>query len=169
MIILRQETPDQPDIAALFKQADVRSASLYGDHERSGVSAAQLIAQDVRFFVARPEISGQAVGCGGYVPMPEITDGVFIASSPVTKPGICLEIKRLFVDPAARRQGIAQKIMRYIEQDARERGYVGIYLETGIKSDAAILLYQALGFARCLPFGPYQNDVQSVFMAKSVH
>ncbi len=39
-------------------------------------------------------------------------------------------------------------------------------LETGIKQDAAIALYEKNGFARIGYFGDYPNDPLSVFMEK---
>ena len=169
MVILRLQSPDHPAIKNLFQQADHRSASLYPGLDRSGTSAQHLIAQGARFFAVCDKTSGKIVGCGGYVPIPdhgaEISD--VLPSPPVAGQGAkTVEIKRLFVDPLARRQGIARQIMVCIEDDARKSGFQAIYLETGIKSTAAILLYQSLGFARCAPFGPYQDDDNSVFMLK---
>ncbi|WP_085580903.1 GNAT family N-acetyltransferase [Thalassospira mesophila] len=172
MIIFRQASPDQPLIAALFEQADNRAASLYPDHDRSGTSAAQLIAQNVCFFVACDTISGALAGCGGYVPLPDLKAGEHCAQQAAahSQTGVCLdaEIKRLFVNPRARRQGIARSIMTHIEIDAIRRGYQALYLETGVKSDAAIALYRSLGYVPCPPFGPSRKDVNSVFMAKTL-
>ena len=39
-------------------------------------------------------------------------------------------------------------------------------LETGIKQDAAIRLYESAGFRRRGPFGSYRDDPLSVFMEK---
>jgi putative acetyltransferase len=39
-------------------------------------------------------------------------------------------------------------------------------LETGIKQDAAIHLYENAGFRRRGPFGSYRDDPLSVFMEK---
>ncbi|WP_168184898.1 GNAT family N-acetyltransferase [Thalassospira sp. MCCC 1A01428] len=173
MVILRLQSPDHPAIKNLFQQADHRSASLYPGLDRSGTSAQHLIAQGARFFAACDKTSGQIVGCGGYVPMliPMPDHGTEISgmlpSLPAAGQGAgTVEIKRLFVDPLARRQGVARQIMVCIEDNARKSGYQAIYLETGVKSTAAILLYQSLGFVRCVPFGPYQDDENSVFMRK---
>jgi GNAT superfamily N-acetyltransferase len=169
MVILRLQSPDHPAIKYLFQQADHRSASLYPGLDRSGTSAQHLIAQGARFFAACDKVSGQIVGCGGYVPMPDHGAEIpgMLPSLPAAGQGAgTVEIKRLFVDPLARRQGVARQIMVCLEDDARKSGCQAIYLETGVKSTAAILLYQSLGFVRCVPFGPYQDDDNSVFMRK---
>ncbi|WP_157831899.1 GNAT family N-acetyltransferase [Thalassospira marina] len=167
MFVIQPETPNQPAVATLFAQADARTAALYPGQDRAGLSAAQLMAQDARFFVIRRQDDNLAVACGGYVPLaagaaPALPD---LAAGQGT-PAAWGEIKRLFVDGTLRRQGLARLLMRHMEQHALAQGFGGICLETGIQSDAAIGLYASLGYVRAAPFGPYQGDVNSVFMVK---
>ncbi|WP_073956015.1 GNAT family N-acetyltransferase [Thalassospira sp. TSL5-1] len=164
MFVICRETPDQPAVTSLFDQADARTAGLYPGQDRAGLSAGQLIAEDVRFFVVRRNVDSLAVACGGYIPQP-LGQGPFL-SSRHDAPVSVVEIKRLFVNGDMRRQGLARMLMVHMEQDALANGFGGICLETGIQSDAAIALYASLGYQRCAPFGPYQRDVNSVFMVK---
>ncbi|HEX6994869.1 MAG TPA: GNAT family N-acetyltransferase [Gammaproteobacteria bacterium] len=76
------------------------------------------------------------------------------------------EVKRLFVLESHRGAGIAQVLMRRVEDDARANGIFLVRLETGIKQPAAIGLYEKLGYAARGPFGPYGDDPLSVFMEK---
>jgi len=76
------------------------------------------------------------------------------------------EIKRVYVDPAARGKGVAKKLMLALEAHLREHGLGYARLETGIYQGEAIALYAGLGYSRTGPFGCYPNDPFSVFMEK---
>lgn len=145
---VQHETPDQPDVLAFLAEADERSASLYPAESRHGLAVSALLAAGARFFVARQD--GRALGCGGYVMLPDKA----------------AEMKRLFVDPAARGQGVGDAIVRAIEQAAAGEGVRTLFLETGIKSFEALRLYGRRGFAGCGPFAGYRADPLSVFMVK---
>lgn len=72
------------------------------------------------------------------------------------------EIKRMFVQRSARRQGVARAIVMQLLADARQFGYRRVRLETGNRQPEAIALYAACGFERIAPFGPYVGDPTSV-------
>lgn len=82
-----------------------------------------------RFFVASAH-GGPALACCGWR-----TAG----------PGTA-EFKRLYVDPAARRQGLARRLMEALEQDAIRHGKTRAILETGARSHAALALCISCGF-----------------------
>jgi ribose 5-phosphate isomerase A len=44
-----------------------------------------------------------------------------------------MELKRFYVDPSYRRQGIAVSLLSFLEDEARKRGILRIKLETGVK------------------------------------
>jgi putative acetyltransferase len=71
----------------------------------------------------------------------------------------------MFVVPEARGRGIGRAILETIEAALRGR-VTTLRLETGIKQDAAIRLYENAGFRRRGPFGSYRDDPLSVFMEK---
>lgn len=148
MLVVRRESPDQPDVLTFLGKADERSSSLYPSESRHGLSLSALIAADVRFFVARRD--NRTLGCGGYVILP---DG-------------SAEMKRLFVDPDARGQGVGRLIVQEIERAALEEGVQTMFLETGVKSFEALNLYKSLGFTERGPFDTYRSDPLSVFMVK---
>jgi putative acetyltransferase len=100
------------------------------------------------FAVARTA-AGQAVGCGAVV-----LD---------TEAG---ELKRLFVSPAARGQGLAQRLLARLEAEAVGRGCQLLQLETGPYQPEALGLYARCGYERRGPFGGYADDPLSVFMEK---
>ncbi|UYQ60076.1 GNAT family N-acetyltransferase [Streptomyces peucetius] len=56
------------------------------------------------------------------------------------------EIKRMYVAPPARGQGLGRRILAALEQDVRGRGPTEVLLETGIRNVAALGLYTACGY-----------------------
>ena len=68
-------------------------------------------------------------------------------------------IQRLYVRPAARGHGLARALMQHAANDARERGYRRLVLDTDKDQlHAAYQLYLSLGFKPCAPFGPVTYD-----------
>ena len=65
------------------------------------------------------------------------------------------ELKRMFVLPQFRGQGVGKALARKIIENARTMGYECIRLDTGNFWTAAIQLYESLGFQRIEP----SNDV----------
>lgn len=57
-------------------------------------------------------------------------------------------VKRLWVDPAWRRQGIARVLMDGLEGAARDGGFASLRLETGSRQPEAAALYAATGWER---------------------
>lgn len=78
------------------------------------------------------------------------------------------EIKRMWVEPEARGQGLSKTILALFASKARVRGIRWLRLETGVDSHAALALYSRTGFVGCEPFADYQPDPLSVFMEKDL-
>lgn len=83
--------------------------------------------------------------------------------------GNAVEIKRMFVHPDFRKQGIAVKILTELEHWAAELGYVQCVLETGKMQPEAIALYQKVGYQITPNYGQYIGVDNSVCMAKSIY
>lgn len=86
------------------------------------------------------------------------------AIKPLTKQDA--EVKRMFVHPDYRNQGIAAKILDELERWASEIGYENCVLETGIKQHEAIGLYQKVGYHIIQNYGQYIGVENSICMAK---
>lgn len=70
------------------------------------------------------------------------------------------EIKSMRTSQDYLGQGIGKLILRHIINQARERGYSKLSLETGSGEafSAAIYLYQTHGFVPCSAFGEYESS-----------
>lgn len=78
------------------------------------------------------------------------------------------ELKSIFVDETARGSGVADALMRGLEDAARERGLTALKLETGNTLYAAHKLYRRHGFSDCGPFGDYKVEPLSIYMQKAL-
>ena len=56
------------------------------------------------------------------------------------------EIKRMYVVPEARRQGLGRRLLEELEDRARELGYARIRLDTGERQPHAQAMYQRAGY-----------------------
>jgi len=149
-VAIAEERPDRPEVDELLRQSDAFAASLYPPEHRHMIDLPELLAGNVRFFVARR--SGSALGCMALV-----------RTGPDKG-----ELKRCFVTDAARGQGVGFKLLLAAEDAAREQAMRLIQLETGNLNQAALRLYRGNGFHERGPFGDYPDDGVSVFMEKTL-
>lgn len=66
------------------------------------------------------------------------------------------EIKRMFVVPESRGQGIGRLMLEFLEARARTLGYMILRLGTGTRQPEALSLYESSGFHRIPLFGEYE-------------
>jgi ribosomal protein S18 acetylase RimI-like enzyme len=145
---IQAEPPDSPVARALIAELDAVLEPLYPPKSRHGYSVEKLIQQEVAFFVAY--LNGQPVGCGGV----QLFGDEYA------------ELKRMYVRPAFRGQGVGKQLLTHLQAYAYERGLRVLRLETGVFQTEAIGLYQSFGFRRIPPFGPYFEDPVSLCMEK---
>ena len=72
----------------------------------------------------------------------------------------CSEIKRMYVRPAWRGTGIAQKLLEEVERFAQANGYPWIYLDTADEMKSAARLYRRNGYQPC---ERYNDNPQAAF------
>jgi putative acetyltransferase len=150
MTHIRLERADQPDVVALIDELDAYQKPLYPPECHYGIDINALVQPNVLFAVARTK-EGEAVGCAA-----------------VVQNGDWGEIKRMFVRPALRGQGVAQALVAFLEATARENGVTLVRLETGVLQPEALRFYERAGYARRGPFADYPDDPFSVFMEKRI-
>jgi GNAT superfamily N-acetyltransferase len=92
---------------------------------------------------------GTAIGCAGWRSHDQSDD--------------VAELKRLYVDPTARRSGVAVALLEAVQDAARSAGRTRMVLECGDQQPEAIALYEKSGFTRIEDFGFYKGypDVRS--------
>lgn len=78
------------------------------------------------------------------------------------------EIKSMRTAVDHRRRGVGRALLLRILEEAGQRGYRRISLETGAHPafGPALALYARHGFEPCDAFAPYQPDPHSVFMSR---
>jgi GNAT superfamily N-acetyltransferase len=82
--------------------------------------------------------------------------------------GETAEIKRMYVLPEHRGQGIAGELLNELEKWASDSGYRSAILETGKKQPEAIRLYEKSGYQLIPNYGQYKNITNSVCMQKAI-
>ena len=75
------------------------------------------------------------------------------------------EIKRMYVVPAARRQGLGRRLLEELEEKARELGYARIRLDTGARQPHAQAMYERAGYH---PIENYNGNRQASFWGEKI-
>lgn len=76
------------------------------------------------------------------------------------------EVKRMFVLPTYRKQGIAKMVLKELEILAYEQGFEKTVLETGSKQFEAIAFYQKNGYSQIPNYGAYKDNPNSLCFEK---
>lgn len=79
-----------------------------------------------------------------------------------------IELKRVYVRPEYRTQGVGTGILQRLMRYAREKGYREILLETGEFLKESCRLYTRFGFERIANYGAYANMKESLCMGKKL-
>jgi putative acetyltransferase len=156
-IEIRSERADHPQVVALLDALDRYLGELYEPEANHILSVRELLAPEVSFFVARH--GADIVGTGAVRSMPGEADTAGQGYG---------EIKRMYVDPAARGQRIGERLLQTLEASLKEQGVALALLETGSAQREAVRLYERCGYTRRGAFGGYPDNGLSVFMSKAL-
>ncbi|WP_026462086.1 GNAT family N-acetyltransferase [Adhaeribacter aquaticus] len=149
MLKLLRTDSANPDFVELVKylDADLRVR----DGEDHGFFA-QFNKIDKIKYVVLAFLNEKAVGCGA---IKEYEPGV-------------IEVKRMYVAPENRENGIATQILKELEKWARELSYSKCILETGEKQPEAVQLYKKNAYKVIPNYGQYENVLSSVCFEKLI-
>jgi putative acetyltransferase len=139
---IRRSTLASPEAARLIAALNAELTMTFPEPGAThfSLSDAQVVAGDGAFVVAW--LDDMAVGCGAVRRLDEAT----------------AEIKRMYVDPSVRGQGIGRTLVEALEREAQLVGVTRIVLETGTRLEPAIKLYEAMGYSRIPLFGEYLSS-----------
>lgn len=137
-----------PDVQALVEEVQAEYVVRYGGPDGSPMDPAMFDEPAGIFLVAyRGEGPGaDPVAMGGWRLRPDVQrlGGTRVA-----------EIKRMYVAPRGRRQGLARLLLEHLEQTARDLGVDVLVLETGVAQPEALALYESSGYEPVEKFGHY--------------
>jgi len=86
------------------------------------------------------------------------SDGVLVGTGALVREGENGRLLRMSVRASHQRQGIGRGLVHYLCQQARERGYAQLLVETNNDWFDAIGLYKSCGFRE------YDHDAESVYL-----
>jgi GNAT superfamily N-acetyltransferase len=134
---------DHPRARALEEKLKAEMSVRYGGSGPGPIPVEHFVAPEGAFVVAvRDE---EAVACGGFR---------FLRTD-------IAEIKRMYVDPVARGQGVGRSLLRFLEEQAASSSYTQLWLETGTEQPEAIALYTSAGYRALRPYGEFKYDSRS--------
>jgi GNAT superfamily N-acetyltransferase len=143
---------DHPDATALV----ARVQQEYGSPDQSPVEPSYFDPPEGIFVVGY--VDGQPVATGAWRRSPvRVLDGANAA-----------EIKRMYVVPERRGEGIARVVLAELERTAEEAGHDLLVLETGLRQPEAIELYRSSGYVEIPGFGYYCGQELSRCFGKRI-
>jgi GNAT superfamily N-acetyltransferase len=145
------EDPVARDLVARVQQEYV---DRYGGPDGAVVDPAEFVPPAGLFLVA--EVGGRPAGCGAWRRHTE-GDDLTVA-----------EVKRVYVVPAFRRLGLAQVLVRALEDSAREAGIRSVVLNSGDRQPEALALYEAMGYVPVPGYGIYADAPGAVFLGREL-
>ena len=139
-----------PDAQLLVEAVQLEYVVRYGGRDRTPMRASELAPPWGAFYV-------------GYRDDRPVMTGAWRFRDDVERLGSArpAEVKRMYVEPSARRQGLARLMLAHLEATARTAGAEVMVLETGTAQPEAIALYVAAGYEAIVPFGHYQDAPQN--------
>ncbi|WP_308259122.1 GNAT family N-acetyltransferase [Pseudonocardia sp. H11422] len=149
---IREHRYDETVVQELIAELQAEYVVRYGDEDRSPVDAADFTPPRGFFLIA-----WRGVDAVASVAMRAVDD----------EPG-WVEVKRLYVRPPHRRQGLARAMLRGAEERARTAGYRRVILETGTEQPESLELYPSEGYEEIPQYGYYAGQPHSVCFGKTL-
>ncbi|TYL46334.1 GNAT family N-acetyltransferase [Nocardioides sp. BGMRC 2183] len=134
---------DHPDVVALVAAVQAEYVERYGSPDDGPVDLSEFADGNGLFLLGR--IDGIPVATGAWRRSPVVALGG----------GPTAELKRMYVVPERRGQGLARQVLGELERTAVLAGFDVLVLETGLKQPEAIGLYTSAGYQAIPGFGYY--------------
>ncbi|HEX5569543.1 MAG TPA: GNAT family N-acetyltransferase [Streptomyces sp.] len=148
---------DHPDAVKLTELVQQEYAERYGgEGDLTPLDPAMFRPPNGLFLVAYDE-RNRPVATGGWRAMDENEENYRDGDA---------ELKRMFVVPEVRGQGLARRILAVLEDDARAANRTRMVLETGTAQPEAMALYESSGYVPAEKFGVYRFHDSSRCYAK---
>jgi ribosomal protein S18 acetylase RimI-like enzyme len=141
---------DDPLAQELIGRVQQEYVERYGGPDEAAVTPEEFVPPHGVFLAV--EVDGVPAGCGAWR---TVDDGR-------------AEIKRVYVDPAFRRRGIAQAVVDALEAGAARAGCRSVVLNTGHRQPEALALYAAAGYSVVPGYGIYACEPDAVFLGKDL-
>ena len=140
-----ETSPDDPVTAGLLTAyfAERVDGFTAGRYRVASPDPAQFRPPGV--FLRLDEDEGAPLACGGLREIAPAEDGRR------------MEVKHLYVAPAARGSGLGRRLLTLLEAHARREGAAWLVLDTNRSLEAAAGLYRTSGFASVPPFNDNPN------------
>ena len=149
MIRLLRTDSGHADFQALVVELDRYLAKTDGDEH---AFYSQYNKSDGLRYVVLAYDGDKAVGCGA---IKHFADDV-------------MEVKRMYVHPDARGQGVATLVLRELENWTTELSYKKCLLETGVKQLEAVALYRKNAYEVVPNYGQYEGMENSICFEKTI-
>ncbi|TQN41816.1 acetyltransferase (GNAT) family protein [Blastococcus colisei] len=147
---LRALPYDDPLAQYLVEAVQQEYVQRYGGRDAAVVDPAEFLPPRGIFLVV--EVDGVPAGCGAWRALPSGA----------------AEIKRVYVEPAFRRRGVARLVVAALEEGAAAAGHRQVVLNSGREQPEALTLYAALGYRPVPGYGVYACAPDAVFLGRSL-
>jgi GNAT superfamily N-acetyltransferase len=152
-VVIQRQTLSDQGAGHLIPKLNAELTGMYPEPGANhfGLTPSDVAAGNGAFLVAYR--AQQPVGCGAV----RLID-------PATA-----ELKRMYVEPELRGEGIGRKLVEALEVEARRLGAERVVLETGTRQTAALALYARCGFSPIPLYGEYcLSPDTSICLGKSL-
>lgn len=153
LLDLRRARYDHPDARALTQLVQQYYVEIYGGPDDDPLTADLMWPPNGGFVIGYRD--DRAVAMGGWLWAP--SHAVQTA-----------QLRRMYVEPRTRRQGVGQLLLSALESDAHQHGVRRMILSTGGMQTAAIGLYRAAGYVDIAPFGHYLDSDGAVHLGREL-
>ncbi|MGB9098531.1 GNAT family N-acetyltransferase [Erwinia sp.] len=147
MIKIEKSDPFSSDSLRLIELLSAELAAITGDNGKSHFTVEAMNSEKALWVLAK-NAHGDAVGCGAIRPLAQNI----------------AELKRMFSDRSV--PGVGRALLTFLENSAKEMGYVELRLETRYINHRAVNFYEKNGYVRIENYGPYTGREEAVCFSK---